>query len=146
MPATCVYTLTGYRTSSSLTSQFQSLIDTVQAPSVATLIYLLWTLQIRTMDGKSILICCIGDEGRCKTLLPLSIIEGFASPVQLARMFKNSFRTPLEQYPNEYGFCPAPDSATFRWRTRGLSRISLIRPRRVPTGRTILDWLERKAH
>jgi len=64
---------------------------------------------ISATDGKSIPICCIGDGGRCKTAIPLPVIERFISPVRLTRMFENSFRVHLEQHPNEYRFCPTPD-------------------------------------
>ena len=64
---------------------------------------------ISATDGKSIPICCIGDEGRCKIPVPLPVIERFISPARLTQMFENSFRTYLEQRPNEFRFCPTPD-------------------------------------
>jgi hypothetical protein len=64
---------------------------------------------ISATDGKSIPICCIGDEGRCKTPIPLPVIERFISPVRLTQMLENSFRVYLEQRPDEYRFCPTPD-------------------------------------
>ncbi|KAF9649159.1 hypothetical protein BDM02DRAFT_3186563 [Thelephora ganbajun] len=64
---------------------------------------------ISATDGKSAPICCIADEGRCKTQIPLPVIERFISPVRLTQMFENSFRVYLEQHSNEYGFCPTPD-------------------------------------
>jgi len=64
---------------------------------------------ISATDGKSIPICCIGDEGRCKASVPLPVIERFISPVRLTQMFENSFRVHLEQHPNEFRFCQTPD-------------------------------------
>ena len=64
---------------------------------------------ISATDGKSIPICCIGDEGRCKTPIPLPVIERFISPVRLTQMLENSFRVHLEKHPNEYRFCQTPD-------------------------------------
>ena len=64
---------------------------------------------ISATDGKSIPICCIGDEGRCKTPIPLPVIERFISPVRLTQMLENSFRVYLERHPEEYRFCPTPD-------------------------------------
>ena len=64
---------------------------------------------ISATDGKSIPICCIGDEGRCKTPISLPVIERFISPARLSQMFENSFRVYLEQHPNEYRFCSTPD-------------------------------------
>ena len=60
-------------------------------------------------DGSSIPICCIGDAGRCKTLIPLPVIERFISPALLTQMFENTFRVYLEQRPNEFRFCSTPD-------------------------------------
>ena len=64
---------------------------------------------ISATDGKSIPICCIGNEGRCKTPIPLPVIERFISPARLTQMFENSFRVHLQLHPNEYRFCPTPD-------------------------------------
>jgi len=60
-------------------------------------------------DGKGVPICCIGNEGLCKSPIPLPVIERFISPVRLTQLFENSFRVHLEQHPNEYRFCPTPD-------------------------------------
>lgn len=60
------------------------------------------------IDGRNIPICCIGDAGRCKTPIPLPVIERFMSPALLTQMFENSFRVHLEQRPNEFRFCPTP--------------------------------------
>ena len=60
-------------------------------------------------DGKGVPICCIGAEGRCKTPIPLPVIERFISPARLTQMLENSFRVYLERHPNEYRFCPTPD-------------------------------------
>jgi len=75
-------------------------------------IYCTWCLThmlISATDGKSIPVCCIGDEGRCETPIPLPIIERFISPVRLTQMLENSFRVYLEQHPDEFRFCPTPD-------------------------------------
>jgi len=64
---------------------------------------------ISATDGRSIPICCIGDEGRCKTPIPLPIIERFISPARLTKMLENTFRVYLEQHSDEYRFCPTPD-------------------------------------
>ena len=64
---------------------------------------------ISAKDGKTIPICCIGDEGRCKTPVPLPVIERFISPARLTQMFENSFRVYLQLHPNEFRFCPTPD-------------------------------------
>ena len=64
---------------------------------------------ISATDGKSIPICCIGDQGRCNTPISLPVIERFISPVRLTQMLENSFRVYLERHPNEYRFCPTPD-------------------------------------
>ena len=64
---------------------------------------------ISATDGKSVPICCIGDEGRCKTPVPLPVIERFISPARLTQMFENSFRVYLQLHPNEFRFCPTPD-------------------------------------
>ena len=64
---------------------------------------------VSATDGKGIPICCIGDEGRCKTPVPLPVIERFISPVRLTQMLENSFRVHLEKHPNKYRFCPTPD-------------------------------------
>ena len=60
-------------------------------------------------DGKTVPICCIGDEGRCKTPIPLPVMERFVSLARLTQIFENSFRVYLEEHPNEYRFCPTPD-------------------------------------
>ena len=64
---------------------------------------------ISATDGRKTPICCIGDEGRCKTPVPLPVIERFISPVRLTQMLENSFRVYLEEHPDEYRFCPTPD-------------------------------------
>ena len=64
---------------------------------------------ISATDGNNVPICCIGDEGRCKTPIPLPTIERFISPARLTQIFENSFRVHLELHPNEYRFCPTPD-------------------------------------
>ena len=64
---------------------------------------------ISATDGKSAPICCIGDEGRCKTPIPLPVIERFISPARLTQLFENSFRVYLQLHPNEFRFCPTPD-------------------------------------
>ena len=66
-------------------------------------------LLVSATDGKSTPICCIGDEGRCKTPIPLPVIERFISPARLTHMFENSFRVYLQRHPNEFRFCPTPD-------------------------------------
>lgn len=64
---------------------------------------------ISAIDGKSIPICCIGNDGRCNVPIPLPVIERFISPARLTQMLENSFRVHLEQRPNELRFCPTPD-------------------------------------
>jgi len=64
---------------------------------------------ISATDGGNIPICCIGGAGRCKTPIPLPVIERFLSPARLTQLLENSFRVYLEQCPNEFRFCPTPD-------------------------------------
>lgn len=126
---------------------FQSVIGTVQAPSLACrhiysgrFKYILWTAKVSLSDALATKVVA--------TLIPLLIIERVASPIQLAQMFKNSFSTRLEQSSNEYRFYLVP-GCTLIYRVSmenpGLSSIPLIRPRGVPRGRTIVDWVERTA-
>ena len=75
---------------------------------------------VSAADGKSIPICCIGDEGRCKTPIPLPVIERFISPARLTKMLENTFRVYLGQRPDEYRFCPTPDcTQIYRVSTEG---------------------------
>jgi len=75
---------------------------------------------ISATDGRSIPICCIGDEGLCKTPIPLPVIERFISPARLTKMLENTFRVYLEQHPDEYRFCPTPDcTQIYRVSTEG---------------------------
>ena len=60
-------------------------------------------------DGKGIPICCTGNEGLCKTPIPLPVIERFISPARLTQTLGNSFRIYLGEHPDEYRFCPTPD-------------------------------------
>lgn len=75
---------------------------------------------ISATDGRNIPICCVGDEGRCKTPIPLPVIERFISPARLTKMLENTFRVYLEQRPDEYRFCPTPDcTQIYRVSTEG---------------------------
>jgi len=75
---------------------------------------------VSAADGKNIPICCIGDEGRCETPIPLPVIERFISPARLARMLENAFRVYLEQHSDEYRSCPTPDcTQIYRISTEG---------------------------
>lgn len=61
------------------------------------------------IEGDNTPISCIGNEGLCKTPIPLPVIERFIPPALLTQMLENSFRVFLEQHPDEFRFCPTPD-------------------------------------
>lgn len=70
-------------------------------------------------DGRGVPLCCIGNENRCKTLIPIPVIERFLPPARFKQFFENAFRAHVDKHPQKLRYCATPDCPQIYRVTKG---------------------------
>ncbi|KAF5318558.1 hypothetical protein D9619_010835 [Psilocybe cf. subviscida] len=66
--------------------------------------YLLAATELKSFPLK-----CLGDDGKCKQLVPLSIGKSFLNAGDNHALLTAAFTSHIERHPEEFHYCPTPD-------------------------------------
>lgn len=60
-------------------------------------------------ETKTFPLFCMGDEGNCKTPIPIPTLRKYLTQLQFDRLIEIAFFTYIEKNPNKIRYCPTPD-------------------------------------